>query len=127
MNELFLEYHPHSYTLGVSLNGVSEVLYLGKPHDFKGLNLFIIENYICQNQRVSPGSFLLRMGVNKLNDLKEILYKRLKDKKIKTKLGSELDGLTLESIIANEKTGSLMLSGLFNYEIIEDKYPEYYI
>jgi len=127
MNELFLEYHPNSYTLEVLLNGVLEVLYIGKPHDFKSLNLFIIENYICQNQKVAPGLFLLRMGVNKLNDLKEVLNKRLKDKKIKTKLGSELDGLTLESIISNEKSGSLMLSELFDYEIIEDKYPEYYI
>jgi len=127
MNELFLEYHSNSYTLSALLNGVLEVLYIGKPHDFKSLNLFIIENYICQNQKVAPGLFLLRMGVNELNDLNEVLNKRLKDKKIKTKLGSELDGLTLETVIENEKNGSLMLSGLFDYEIIEDKYPEYYI
>ena len=127
MNELSLEYHPHSYTLSVLLNRVHEVLYLGKPHDFKSLNLFIIENYIGKYPYETTGIFYVKMGVNKLNDFKEVLYKRLKDKKIKTNLGSELDGLTLETIIANEKNGSLMLSELFDYEIIEDKYPEYYI
>jgi len=127
-NILILEHHKNSNVLTVSMNGIQESFYIDESkHYFRKLNLFIIEAYsIPDEQTIRMNTFSLKLALNELKDFKKVLDKRANDKIIRINFNSKLAGLNIESIVTNKENIS-ELSELFDYEIIEDRYPEYYI
>ncbi len=128
VNILILERDKNSNILMASMNGTQESFYIDEfKHYFKKLNLFIIEAYsISDEQTIRMSTFSLKLALNELKDFKKILDKRFNDKITSINFNNKLVGLNIESIITNKENIS-GLSELFDYEIIEDRYPEYYI
>jgi len=127
-NILNIEYNKNSNILMVSMNDTQESFYMDEFRNyFRKLNLFIIEAYIIPyEQPIRMSTFSLKLALNELKDFKKVLDKRSNDKIIRINFNSKLAGLNMESIITNKENIS-ELSELFDYEIIEDRYPEYYI